>query len=41
MLNHDTIGMIIIDQNKDISAGTSSNGAKNKIPGYFFLIFFN
>lgn len=32
-LNHDTIGMIIIDKNKDISVGTSSNGAINKIPG--------
>ena len=25
--------MIIIDKNGDISAGTSSNGARNKIPG--------
>lgn len=33
MLYHDTIGMIIIDSMKEISAGTSSNGARNKISG--------
>ncbi|XP_046411593.1 N(4)-(Beta-N-acetylglucosaminyl)-L-asparaginase-like [Neodiprion fabricii] len=31
--NHDTIGMIAIDINGNIAAGTSTNGAKNKIPG--------
>ncbi|KAF7632963.1 hypothetical protein Mgra_00007666, partial [Meloidogyne graminicola] len=31
--NHDTIGMIIVDENRNVAAGTSSNGAKNKIPG--------
>lgn len=31
--NHDTIGMIVIDQKGDIAAGTSTNGANNKIPG--------
>lgn len=31
--NHDTIGMIVIDSNGDIAAGTSTNGAKFKIPG--------
>lgn len=32
--NHDTIGMIAIDLHKNIVAGTSTNGAKHKIPGY-------
>lgn len=31
--NHDTIGMIAIDRNGDIAAGTSTNGARYKIPG--------
>lgn len=31
--NHDTIGMIAVDQNGDVAAGTSTNGAKYKIPG--------
>lgn len=31
--NHDTIGMIAIDMNGHIAAGTSTNGARNKIPG--------
>lgn len=31
--NHDTIGMVAVDQNGDVAAGTSSNGAKHKIPG--------
>lgn len=31
--NHDTIGMIAIDQNGNIAAGTSTNGARHKIPG--------
>ncbi|XP_021708628.1 N(4)-(Beta-N-acetylglucosaminyl)-L-asparaginase [Aedes aegypti] len=31
--NHDTIGMIVIDANGHVVAGTSTNGARNKIPG--------
>ncbi|CAJ0917820.1 unnamed protein product, partial [Mesorhabditis belari] len=31
--NHDTIGMVIIDESGEISAGTSTNGASHKIPG--------
>ncbi|KAK6173192.1 hypothetical protein SNE40_016691 [Patella caerulea] len=31
--NHDTIGMLIIDNNNNIVAGTSTNGANHKIPG--------
>ncbi|KAA0190778.1 hypothetical protein HAZT_HAZT000453 [Hyalella azteca] len=31
--NHDTIGMIAIDKDGKISCGTSTNGARNKIPG--------
>lgn len=31
--NHDTIGMIAIDENGNIAAGTSTNGLKHKIPG--------
>lgn len=31
--NHDTVGMIVIDVNGDIAAGTSTNGLKFKIPG--------
>ncbi|KAK9509155.1 hypothetical protein O3M35_006534 [Rhynocoris fuscipes] len=31
--NHDTIGMIAVDGTGSIAAGTSSNGAKFKIPG--------
>lgn len=31
--NHDTIGMVVIDKNGDIAAGTSTNGASHKIPG--------
>lgn len=31
--NHDTIGMVAVDQNGDVAAGTSTNGAKYKIPG--------
>lgn len=31
--NHDTIGMIAIDMNGDISVGTSSNGANHKVAG--------
>lgn len=31
--NHDTIGMIVIDSEGKIYAGTSTNGARHKIPG--------
>ncbi|KAM3968123.1 N(4)-(Beta-N-acetylglucosaminyl)-L-asparaginase [Aphomia sociella] len=31
--NHDTIGMVAVDRNGDVAAGTSTNGAKFKIPG--------
>ncbi|XP_053989075.1 N(4)-(Beta-N-acetylglucosaminyl)-L-asparaginase-like [Hylaeus anthracinus] len=31
--NHDTIGVIAIDSKGHIAAGTSTNGARNKIPG--------
>ena len=31
--NHDTIGMIALDKNGHIAAGTSTNGASFKIPG--------
>lgn len=31
--NHDTIGIIALDINGKIAAGTSTNGAKNKIEG--------
>lgn len=31
--NHDTIGMIVIDNDGNIAAGTSTNGLKHKIPG--------
>eukprot|EP01102_Stenamoeba_stenopodia_P019666 TRINITY_DN747_c0_g2_i1.p1 TRINITY_DN747_c0_g2~~TRINITY_DN747_c0_g2_i1.p1 ORF type:complete len:376 (+),score=85.75 TRINITY_DN747_c0_g2_i1:100-1227(+) len=31
--NHDTIGMIVIDQSGNIAAGTSTNGLTFKIPG--------
>ncbi|XP_076315695.1 N(4)-(Beta-N-acetylglucosaminyl)-L-asparaginase [Tachypleus tridentatus] len=31
--NHDTVGMVVIDNEGRMSVGTSSNGAKHKIPG--------
>ena len=31
---HDTIGMIVIDDNGNVAAGTTTNGACCKIPGY-------
>lgn len=31
--NHDTIGMIVIDADRRIACGTSTNGATHKIPG--------
>lgn len=32
-LNHDTIGMVVIDSKGRLSAGTSTNGMNHKIPG--------
>ncbi|CAN7998774.1 unnamed protein product, partial [Ixodes hexagonus] len=32
-LNHDTIGMVVIDSEGRLSAGTSTNGMNHKIPG--------
>jgi isoaspartyl peptidase/L-asparaginase-like protein (Ntn-hydrolase superfamily) len=32
--HYDTMGLIVVDEKGDISAGTSSNGARNKIPGW-------
>ncbi|KAH7703063.1 Protein R04B3.2 [Aphelenchoides avenae] len=31
--NHDTIGIVVIDGDANVSAGTSTNGARNKVPG--------
>ncbi|CAH0561457.1 unnamed protein product [Brassicogethes aeneus] len=31
--NHDTIGMIVVNSNGHVVAGTSTNGATHKIPG--------
>ncbi|KAI6242509.1 N(4)-(Beta-N-acetylglucosaminyl)-L-asparaginase- like [Aphelenchoides fujianensis] len=31
--SHDTLGLVVIDKNGDVSAGTSTNGAANKISG--------
>ncbi|XP_017784436.1 PREDICTED: N(4)-(Beta-N-acetylglucosaminyl)-L-asparaginase [Nicrophorus vespilloides] len=31
--NHDTIGMIVIDEDGNVAAGTSTNGLKYKVPG--------
>ncbi|XP_063380427.1 N(4)-(Beta-N-acetylglucosaminyl)-L-asparaginase-like [Cydia fagiglandana] len=31
--NHDTIGMVAVDRHGDVAAGTSTNGAKFKMPG--------
>lgn len=31
--NHDTIGMVAIDAAGNLAAGTSTNGARHKIPG--------
>lgn len=31
--HHDTIGMIVIDGERNVAAGTSTNGARFKIPG--------
>ena len=35
--NHDTIGMVVIDQYGDITAGTTTNGLNHKIPGQVCL----
>ena len=43
--NHDTIGMVAIDGNGKVAAGTSTNGASHKIPGldgwgvHYFVIY--
>ena len=43
--NHDTIGMVAIDENGKVAAGTSTNGASHKIPGldewgvHYFVIY--
>ncbi|XP_072041007.1 N(4)-(Beta-N-acetylglucosaminyl)-L-asparaginase-like [Amphiura filiformis] len=31
--NHDTIGMIVIDEDGNVAGGTSTNGASHKVPG--------
>lgn len=31
--NHDTIGMVVVDANKNVAAGTSTNGLRHKIAG--------
>ncbi|XP_064637165.1 N(4)-(Beta-N-acetylglucosaminyl)-L-asparaginase-like [Lineus longissimus] len=31
--NHDTIGMVILDKEQNLVAGTSTNGANHKVPG--------
>jgi len=31
--NHDTIGMLVIDNEGHIASGTSTNGLRHKIPG--------
>ncbi|XP_063044668.1 N(4)-(beta-N-acetylglucosaminyl)-L-asparaginase [Engraulis encrasicolus] len=31
--SHDTIGMVVIGQNGSVAAGTSTNGARHKVPG--------
>ncbi|XP_076143723.1 N(4)-(beta-N-acetylglucosaminyl)-L-asparaginase [Alosa pseudoharengus] len=31
--SHDTIGMVVIGRNRSVAAGTSTNGARHKIPG--------
>ena len=36
--NHDTIGMVALDKNGKIAAGTSTNGASFKIPGYYTFL---
>ncbi|KAG5270521.1 hypothetical protein AALO_G00193600 [Alosa alosa] len=31
--SHDTIGMVVIGRNRSVAAGTSTNGARHKVPG--------
>ena len=31
--HHDTIAMVVIDENSHLAAGTSTNGANHKVPG--------
>lgn len=31
--NHDTIGMVVVDEHGDLACGTTTNGAANKIAG--------
>lgn len=31
--SHDTIGIVVIDSDGNVASGTSTNGARNKIPG--------
>lgn len=42
--NHDTIGMVVVDEKGDVSAGTSTNGASHKVlffkPLNFCLLYF-
>ena len=32
--NHDTIGMVVVDPTGNMAGGTSTNGARHKVPGY-------
>lgn len=34
--HHDTIGMVVLDKNGNVAAGTSTNGAKFKIVGLVY-----
>ena len=36
--NHDTVGMVTIDRDGNVAAGTSTNGASFKIPGSVVLL---
>lgn len=36
--NHDTIGMIVIDGDGNVAAGTSTNGLTYKISGYLHMV---
>ncbi|XP_062404992.1 N(4)-(beta-N-acetylglucosaminyl)-L-asparaginase [Sardina pilchardus] len=31
--SHDTIGMVVVGPNRNVAAGTSTNGARHKVPG--------
>jgi len=37
-LSHDTVGMVVIDNDRHIAGGTSTNGMTWKIPGYVISI---